>query len=622
VTKALTKLRSIADAGVISELDYQFARFIGARSGMDAELLLVSAAVSHALSRMNSCIDLADLCGRTELFGSADLVMPPLEELLQKLRLADAVGQPGDAKPLILATERLYLSRYFTYETVIAADLMRRAKATRDVPTDSLATVLQRYFPTETGHANRQRLAAAIAATRGLTVITGGPGTGKTTTVVRMLALLLEQAEQSQLAIKLAAPTGKAAMRLTQSIEEFLGNEDALPCSDEIRSEIPTEVSTLHRLLGVRRHSHGFRHNRDNPLRVDVLVVDEVSMVDLSMMAKLLMALPDHTRLILIGDQHQLPSVEVGSILADLSACGSEHGGQPGYSKAYGKLLKELCGFDPGRSPSANAISDSCCELAHGYRFAKESGIARLAEGIRRVEAADLQELLAEIAAGGTVDIALLPVDSTLSDAGMDAMITGYRPFLDCLDTDKADTRATLAAFDQFRVLSALREGEQGVIELNKRIESRLQLQESDDESAYYPGRPILITRNDYNLQLFNGDTGVCLVDPGDGRLKVCFLDSDGCIRDFLPTRLPPHETCFAMTVHKSQGSEYQKVALVLPEQTDAHSSDLLNRQLLYTGITRAREKVTLFANEATLVEMAARSSNRISGLRDKLMME
>jgi exodeoxyribonuclease V alpha subunit len=616
MTEVLTRLRSLADAGVIGELDYQFARFIGARSGMDEDILLVSAAVSYELSRMSSCVDLQELCSQKELFGSADLALPSLDSLLQKLQQDDAVGQPGDAKPLILNAERLYLSRYFSYESVIAADLRQRATAILEVSVDSLATSLQRYFPIEKGLTDQQRLATAIAASRRLAVITGGPGTGKTTTVVRMLALLLEQAGQAPLSIKLAAPTGKAAMRLTQSIEEFLGDEAALPCSSKISSEIPRQVSTLHRLLGVRRHSHGFRYNRDNPLRVDVLVIDEVSMVDLAMMAKLLTALPDHSRLILIGDQHQLPSVEAGNVLADLSGYGD--GREPGYSKEYGKLLKDLCGFEPGHSPSANPISDSCCELAHGYRFAADSGIARLADEIRRGQSSDLQELLKEIATGKVGDITLLPVESMLSGAGMDGIIEGYGPFLDSLAADKVGIRGTLDAFDRFRVLAALRESEQGVEDLNKRIESRLQLQ--DDESPHYPGRPILITRNDYNLQLFNGDTGVCLVDPDDGKLKVCFLDNDGSVRSFLPTRLPPHETCFAMTVHKSQGSEYDHVALVLPEQIDAYNSDLLNRELLYTGITRARERVTMFANEATLLAIAERSCNRISGLRGKLM--
>lgn len=210
MTEVLTRLRSLADAGVIGELDYQFARFIGARSGMDEDILLVSAAVSYELSRMSSCVDLQELCSQKELFGSADLALPSLDSLLQKLQQDDAVGQPGDAKPLILNAERLYLSRYFSYESVIAADLRQRATATLEVSVDSLATSLQRYFPIEKGLTDQQRLATAIAASRRLAVITGGPGTGKTTTVVRMLALLLEQAGQAPLSIKLAAPTGKA----------------------------------------------------------------------------------------------------------------------------------------------------------------------------------------------------------------------------------------------------------------------------------------------------------------------------------------------------------------------------------------------------------------------------
>jgi len=583
-------------------LDAHLARLLTRLNG-DADPLLGLAArlVCSATSQGHICVSLADAAGGPE---SA----PPLSVWCEALRRHPVVGRPGDYAPLILdEADRLYLYRYWAYEHDLALDLQARvADDPADVDLRRLRAGLDRLFPAAADAADRQRVAAAVAALKRFTVISGGPGTGKTTTVVRILALLLEQAA-SPLRIALAAPTGKAAARMQEAIR---ASRETLPVDPRVRDAIPVEATTIHRLLGVRPGSVTFRRDRDDPLPVDVLVVDEASMVDLALMAKLVRAVPRAARLILLGDKEQLASVEAGAVLGDI--CGDSPGFSPGFGRrvieATGQDLADLTGAAPhdGGAP----IRDAVVQLTRSYRFGRDSGIGRLA---RRVNQGDGPGALDLLTGGACADIAWRSLESPrdlpprLAEvaAPLGAYLAARTP------------EAALAALDQFRVLSAHRAGPYGVDALNEHIAACLEARGAlHSRNPWYHGRPVLITANDYNLQLFNGDLGIALRDAAaDGKLRVFFRAADGRPRGLPPARLPEHETAFATTVHKSQGSEADEIVLILPGQ----ASPVMTRELVYTAVTRARTRVELWGTRAVFEAALGRRLARSSGLRDAL---
>jgi exodeoxyribonuclease V alpha subunit len=445
-----------------------------------------------------------------------------------------------------------------------------------------------------------------VAALKRFTVISGGPGTGKTTTVVRILALLLEQAA-APLRIALAAPTGKAAARMQEAIR---ASRETLPVDPGVRDAIPVEATTIHRLLGVRPGSVTFRRDRDDPLPVDVLVVDEASMVDLALMAKLVRAVPRAARLILLGDKEQLASVEAGAVLGDI--CGDSPGFSPGFGRrvveATGQDLADLAGAAP--HDEGPRIRDAVVQLTRSYRFGRDSGIGRLARLVNQGDGPGALDLLM---GGACADIAWRSLESPrdlpprLAEvaAPLGAHLVARTP------------EAALAALDRFRVLSAHRVGPYGVDALNEQIAACLEARGAlHSRNLWYHGRPVLVTANDYNLQLFNGDLGITLRDAAaDGTLRVFFRAADGRPRGLPPARLPEHETAFAATVHKSQGSEAEEIVLILPGQ----ASPVMTRELVYTAVTRARTRVELWGTRAVLEAALGRRLARSSGLRDAL---
>ena len=464
-----------------------------------------------------------------------------------------------------------------------------------------------------------QKISAALALTSARCVISGGPGTGKTTTVVKLLALLLQA--QPDLNIKMVAPTGKAAARLTESITNALGE---LALDKTVSQHIPTEASTIHRLLGVRNNSAHFRHNQDNPLVLDLLLVDEASMVDLPLMAKLLSALPDHARLILLGDKDQLASVEAGAVLGDICSFI-----ELGYSQEKAQQLAELTGFESLSSKVNNSVnqlmSDKLCLLRKSYRFDQFSGIGYLASAVNKggVRAEQLLALCEQY------DDLSYYINDPQSDAVFEQLvIEGYGPYLSALpeanksivDNGNRDAaKQLLKQFNDFKILCATREQEWGVEQLNHRCEKILQktgllARRFDSTQTWYIGRPVMVTENSYHLNLFNGDIGLCL-EGEDGQLRVYFVMPDGTVADYQPSRLPSHQTVFAMTVHKSQGSEFSHTLLALPN----YALPVVNRELIYTGITRAKNQLTLMA-DLSLVASAIRSrASRNSRLTERL---
>ena len=463
-----------------------------------------------------------------------------------------------------------------------------------------------------------QKVSAALALCTPRCVISGGPGTGKTTTVTKLLALLLQV--NDDLNIKMVAPTGKAAARLTESITNALTELDVDPF---IKNKIPTQASTIHRLLGVKVNSNHFRHDATNPLHLDLLLVDEASMVDLPLMAKLLMALPDHARLILLGDKDQLASVEAGAVLGDICAFINV-----GYSALQAQQLAALTGFDSLRSEQDKppGMADKLCLLKKSYRFDQHSGIGNLAAAINAGKASREQVLaLCE----QYVDLTHYANNDASHELLSDMIVSGYTDYLSDIEVINADNRDCvkhrLAKFNQFKILCAIREGEWGVMGLNQRAETVLNkmglinLGGNNDQLAnsWYVGRPVMITQNNYHLGLYNGDIGLCLADDS-GQLRVYFQMADGEIYDFQPSRLPSHETVYAMTVHKSQGSEFDHTVLALP-QTHV---PVVTRELIYTGITRAKKRLTLFADLPLMARAVKDKTQRFSRLVARLTME
>ena len=468
---------------------------------------------------------------------------------------------------------------------------------------------------------NWQKVAAAVALTRQFAVISGGPGTGKTTTVAKLLAALVTQAiqrnecdEQGILQlpdIKLVAPTGKAAARLTESIGSAV---DSLAVDDTVKQNIPTQSSTIHRLLGAIPNRVAFRHNRDNPLHLDVLVVDEASMVDLPMMARLLDALPAHAKLILLGDRDQLASVEAGAVLGDI--CGFA---EQGYTVTQSQLLGQLTGFQFQQAQATPAaVADSLCMLQKSYRFHAQSGIGQLAKAINSGK----PYLVEKVWQQGFHDIQLYPLGSETYQAMITNVVSFYSDYLDAIENSQAPGDV-LKAFAQARLLCAVREGDFGVAGLNQRIERALARKGkiAPGEDTWYVGRPIMISQNDHGLGLYNGDIGIAMYDSeadpitGNRPLRVYFEMPDGTIRGVLPSRLPEHDTVYAMTIHKSQGSEFADTLMVLPPDF----SPILTRELVYTGVTRAKSKLYMFATKDVLNRSVAMRTERASGLASLL---
>jgi exodeoxyribonuclease V alpha subunit len=604
---------------------------------------------------------------------------------LAVLRQSEVIGEAGDEKPLIFDGERLYFHRYWHYEVSLIKHLnhfgapieLERKEVAK------LSQVLDRLFCREYGNLydalkritgtnqcvqrqrlvcdmldivnqeeidwervdtlltkassaqalqllddlipqchclNWQKVAAAVALSRRFTVISGGPGTGKTTTVAKLLAALVlqEKTEQQSLNIRLVAPTGKAAARLTESIGNAIGQ---LPLDNTAKALIPVKASTLHRLLGSVPDTTQFRYHSNNKLHLDILVVDEASMVDLPMMCKLFDALPSHARIILLGDKDQLASVEAGAVLGDICSFLSF-----GYSTSQSDLLSRLTGFTlDALKPELNLpqVCDSLCMLKKSYRFNQDSGIGQLANAVNQGNL----DAIESICHTGFNDITL----HDLTGDGLSSLMTllhrEYRNYLELahtLDTcvrpasaleQRTWIKPVLDAFNQCRLLCAVRDGEFGVMGLNQRIERLLTNHKliSPSEELWYVGRPIMILRNDYNLGLFNGDIGICLPDlaSNEKRLKVYFELPDGTVKGILPSRIPQHELTYAMTIHKSQGSEFKTTLMILPMDF----SPVLTRELIYTGITRAKKELYLYTNNRVLRRAIGVKTERISGL-------
>ncbi|WP_413739660.1 exodeoxyribonuclease V subunit alpha [Sodalis sp. RH14] len=598
-------------------LDIQFARMLA--SADEPALLLACACLSADAGAGHVCLPLT-LLQPGGLFNGRHPQLaehawrlagkPSPDEWPRLLNASPAVSDGSRPTPLVLDQGRLYLQRMWQNERRVAHFF----NAIRPMPAGDEALirrVLDRFFPAGADAVDWQKVAAAVAITHPVALISGGPGTGKTSTVAKMLAAMVVLGGDARLRIQLAAPTGKAAARLSESLGAALA---ALGLDERQRRLFPAEAVTLHRLLGAQPNSQRMRYHQDNPLHVDILIVDEASMVDLPMMASLIAALPPQARVVFLGDRCQLASVEAGAVLGDICFLAEN-----GYSPGRNAQLRRLTGCEvPAGTPVAgHQTGDSLCLLRKSYRFDAGSGIGRLANTVNN---GDGRGALALLKAGRDEDVAYAPVrDGEDYLRLLDGCVAGYRDYLR-LVRDGAGAGAVLAAFDRYRLLCALREGPFGVAGLNARIEQALAQaglikRQADAAGRGYAGRPLMITRNAPSLGLYNGDIGIMLPDA-QSALRVCFPLPDGTIKAVPLSRLPDHETAFAMTVHKSQGSEFIHTALVLPNQF----LPVLTRELVYTAITRARERLSVYANDEVISQAIATPTERRSGLRELLL--
>ena len=594
----------------LRSIDRHFARFMQRQAAVPSPWLeLTAALVSAVTGDGHICLDLAGIAGRTVVVDGAEQALPALDELRHCLQRCGVVGAPGEYAPLVLDTHsRLYLYRYWEYERELATIIRTKATAVDGVLNGELLEKgVVRVFGDGGEGVDWQKVAAVAALRSRFCVISGGPGTGKTSTVVKILALLVEQAGEKPLRIALAAPTGKAAARLKESISAM---KVKLECTETVRQLIPEKVITIHSLLGAIRGSIHFRHNASYPLPFDVVIIDEASMVALPLMAKLALALAGDARLILLGDRDQLASVEAGAVLGDICGNGREELFSGDFSALVTRTTGEAVPAPETEQPLPPLV-DSLVILKKNYRFGTDSGIGILGRAVRDGQG-ELALQLCRGEGGGEVVWQDLPGEDGLKKALAETVVQGYRNFR----TTNLPVEA-LSRLNEFRVLCALRQGPFGVGGMNLLIEGILEEAGLiDPRNRWYTGRPVMITVNDHNLKLYNGDVGIVLPESGTvGRPRVWFTTPEGTVRCISPLRLPAHETAWCMTVHKSQGSEFERVLLLLPPR----DQEIITRELIYTGITRARRSVDIWGDAGVFAAAVARKIERTSGLEDAL---
>ena len=632
----LEKIDKWASLGWLSHLDRAFAQFLLEQEPKAKHLVLwAGALVSRQLGQGEVYLDLEKLCQQPDLTlanhhdndwqaPSAELLaeLPELqnnklENWKTALRDSTLISLGKGNTPLVLAGNRLYLRRYWQYQQLLAQTIQQRLHPVRHNLPDLIISQLTVLFPDYYEQPNWQKIACALALRARFAIITGGPGTGKTTTLTKLLALQimlakLESNTPRKHNIILVAPTGKAAARVSESIAYAL---QKLIVPDDIKQAIPKTAITLHRLLGSRRDSRLFVHQRNNPLVADIVIVDEASMINLEIMAALMDALPETAQLVLLGDKDQLSSVEAGSVMGDLC-----HGAEyASYDKATTEWITRNSGEVLANADQVgSAINQQTVMLRYSHRFGEHSGIGQLAKAVNACDAEltlaiinnpEAYKDISRVNIKHPTDFNIKQIVSTSLHGVGASSRQGYGHYLDVIHQRPTNptelnqwARQVLTAYDTFRVLSPLRSGLWGVETLNKHIEEWLFSQQKP--GLWYESRPVMITRNDYNLGLMNGDIGIALKDDL-GKLRVAFpgntANDEAGIRWISPTRITDAETAFAMTVHKAQGSEFNHVALILPDT----KSPVLTRELIYTAITRAKNSFTLLESHAEVFKEA-----------------
>ncbi|WP_342807968.1 exodeoxyribonuclease V subunit alpha [Alteromonas sp. M12] len=609
--------RQISAMG-LSNLDSAFAHFIFQQeSHLSQNIALLSGLVSQRLSQQHSCLNLHELTFKQiKLLGFSSI-----NEVIEAIHASYCISSnpvEDPRKPLIFAQNAIYLQRYYQYEMGLTQIIQQKLAVETTVSSDVARPIVDELFSAPEGQNQTeidwQKVAVGIAATRNFSLITGGPGTGKTTTVAKLLALLfaLQRANGKELKVQLVAPTGKAAARLTESI---VSARESLP--DNYKTGLNLQTSTIHRLLGSQPGQIEFRHNAENLLHVDALIVDEASMVDLPLMYRLLSAIPINTKVVLLGDHNQLSSVETGSVLSDICHSALLSKAYPEYSLHTAQQIIRICDQNIPQRPESRGtspIADCLVKLRKSHRFSSESGIGLLSEQVIEGDAHAVLSILTDTE------------QATLTwhqDGNVQVFARQYASQLKAyfLSVNQGDLKQGFSYLLNQQILCAHKSGEWGVDNINYQVTRELDRQGfiSMDEKDYI-GRPIMLTRNDHNLGLFNGDVGIVMPDPENRELKKAwFKTAEGGYKGVLLSRLPEHQPVYAMTIHKSQGSEFNQVYLCLPDVNLNPSAKGLSRELFYTGLTRAREKFVLYSHKESLQACINNVCLRSSGLAQRL---
>jgi len=594
----LAVIKKMAAENRIEYCHYTLARFINNSIPQASEFCLkLAVLVNIEINRGNVCLEVDAIQQKSHELGWSRLSS---DEIEKQLAASPISGTEADNRPLILFQNRLYLNRYYHNEKSIADSLLAMASRT-DAVTAADRQTIESLFKSG-AEIDYQKLAALICARHRLSIISGGPGTGKTWTVSRILAVLLQR--NPHLNIRLAAPTGKAAARLSESINKL---RSTLSLDASLLELIPQQAVTLHRLLGFHRYTHRPRYHRNNPLRCDVLVLDEASMIDQQMMAAICAALADDCKLILLGDKDQLSSVEAGSVFADLS------GGlqQSEFNPPQQQWIQQQLGYQLPLQQTGYALADQLVVLQQSHRFDDASAIGMLARSVNRGDSEQALQLLRQATQNDAIDWQQPPSHS-LNQRYREQAERYYLALAQAGSIEQA-----FQQFHRFQILAAVWSGPSGVDHINAIIEAHLKSKLGQPENTlYYAGMPLMMSSNLYQYQIHNGDIGIVWPDE-QGQHKVWFEQADAAFRILSLSQLPAHKTAYAMTVHKSQGSEFSRVLLMLPETQTA----VATRELLYTGITRAAESVEIWATEGQLKTVIENKTKRMSGLRERLAL-
>ncbi|MDY0362428.1 MAG: exodeoxyribonuclease V subunit alpha [Desulforegulaceae bacterium] len=594
---------SLKEEYSFSFLDFYFSKFLLENEAEKSFILYFFLMYLSMQTRKGSiCIDL-DKDEKISEFLAKYVISKDLFK--KEIYESSFVGTDDKNLPVIFEKNLFYLNRYYNYEKFFAEFIMQKSQTENyDLKKiDKLKKIIQKYFPLSEINPDWQKFAAITACISNFCAVSGGPGTGKTTVTVKIIAILLELDYPKKPEILLCAPTGKAASRMVEAIISAISN---IGLDDEIKKYFPVKASTIHRLLGFLPKTNKFLYNKENRLKADIVIVDEASMIDMKLMSNLCEALEDDAKLILLGDRFQLASVSPGSVFGDIC----KRGEKIGYSEKYIDVLKEFYdekGLEQIPLSENIKISDSISELKKSYRFDEKSGIGKLAEAVKNV---DLKKC-SEIFNSDLEDIEFIEPEnySDFKNNIKKFALKNYKRLLDLKDPDTA-----FKFFSEFMILSPLNEGDYGISTLNSIIENLFTSKKNSDEKNWYNGKPVIITQNDYVNNLFNGDTGICLENE-KGEKKVFFQSLESEYKTVHPVRLNELKTVFAMTVHKSQGSEFDNILITLPD----YDSKALSRELIYTAITRAKKKVYFLGSRFSFYNSIKRSVSRSSGLYYRL---
>lgn len=596
-------LEALFQQGVLNRIDRSFAAMIQRISGEPDPLVVLAAGLlSRAAAEGDVCLDLAALVNdgiRTDDPDRRVMLKVPLDKWRQLLADAPVVGGENEKNPIILVGNLLYLQRYWNYENIVSQEIIERCRlngATEGSPGIELFNPGHIH---ETQRDPYQDMAVRVALQKRFTVISGGPGTGKTTTIARIIMNLHRSAKGKPPRIMLAAPTGKAAARMQEALDRGMARLSENDNAGKFNG--PIEAKTLHRMLEIVPGRNKDRFTQQNPLPADMVIIDEASMVDLALMAKLVQAVSRNTRLILVGDKDQLASVEAGAVMGDICA------------GAAGKMNDSGTKADPVHK---EVLSDHIVVLQNSYRFGADSGIDELGSAINSGNSGLAMKVLDD---PGKIHVVfksfsgLQDIEREMPGMVMEAIAPVF---------DIEEPLEALRALEKIKILTPIRKGPFGVSGINQLVERILRRNEilpsvTGWGDQWYSGRPVMINRNDYHHNLFNGDVGITMVDDsrGEPRIRVVFPDSDGQARYLVPEQLPDHQTVYAMTVHKCQGTEFDKVLLILPDR----DAPLLTRELIYTAVTRARQTVEVWGRRDIFAAAIKRCIHRASGLRNKL---